>query len=63
MSREDVNPCKCGSKRKPHLDSDDMIPCWAVECFDCKQFQHAESWSMNGAIYVWNENNPKTPEN
>lgn len=58
-----LNPCKCGSKKKPNLDSDDMIPCWAVECFDCGQFQHATNWDIDGAVLVWNEKNPITPEN
>lgn len=37
-----INPCKCGSVKEPNLDNDDMIPCpcWAIQCYDCKQFVH-----------------------
>lgn len=54
---EHLNPCKCGSKKKLILDSDDMLPCWAVECLDCKQFEYG-NWSFNGAIKAWNNANP-----
>lgn len=53
-----LNPCKCGFSNKPTLDSDVMIPCWAVECTACHQFQHDENWTLNGAIKVWNDANP-----
>ncbi len=55
---EILNPCKCGSKKKPDLDSDDMCPSWAVQCYDCKQFQHGKNWTMKGAVDEWNKNNP-----
>ena len=57
-----LNPCKCGSTRKPNLDSDDMIPCWGVECFDCGQFQHTADWSIDGAVSKWNRENPLKTE-
>lgn len=55
---EKLNPCKCGSKRKPTLDSDDMIPCWTVQCYKCGQSQHDSNWSMHGAVSAWNIANP-----
>jgi len=55
---EKLNPCKCGSKKTPDLDSDDMFPCWAVKCFDCNQLQHDFAWSMQGAVNTWNKENP-----
>jgi hypothetical protein len=60
IHNETLNPCKCGSKKKPDLDSDDMVPCWAVQCYDCKQFVHSQDWSMRGAVRKWNEENPIT---
>lgn len=60
---ETLNPCKCGSKKKPDLDSDDMVPCWAVQCLDCGQLRHDKNWSMHGAVKIWNENNPTNVEN
>ena len=53
-----LNPCKCGSKKKPDLDSDDMIPSWAVTCYDCKQFQHGPKWKASEAVAKWNLENP-----
>ena len=53
-----INPCKCGSKKKPDIDSDDMVPCWAVQCYDCRQFVHDSNWTMSGAIREWNKANP-----
>jgi hypothetical protein len=53
-----LNPCKCGSKKQPDLDSDDMIPCWGVRCYDCGQFQHDYDWTMVGAVNTWNKQNP-----
>ncbi len=53
-----LNPCKCGSKRTPDLDSDDMMPSWAVQCHDCNQFQHGPNWSCSGAVKAWNDANP-----
>ena len=55
---EKLNPCKCGSNRAPNLDSDDMIPIWAVNCYDCKQMQRDDNWSYNGAVNIWNRENP-----
>jgi hypothetical protein len=55
---EKLNPCKCGSKITPDLDSDDMVPCWAVNCYSCGQMQHGENWTMKGAVKKWNEENP-----
>ena len=55
-----LNPCKCGSKKTPDLDSDDFIPTWAVQCFDCGQFQHSAGWTFGGAVDKWNEENPIT---
>jgi hypothetical protein len=52
-----LNPCKCGSKKTPDLDSDDMVPCWAVQCYDCKQFVHSGDWSLGGAVRKWNQEN------
>ena len=53
-----LNPCKCGSTKKPRLDSDDMLPCWQVDCDDCGQSQHGINWSMGGAVEKWNAENP-----
>ena len=53
-----INPCSCGSKKKPDFDSDDMIPSWAIQCFDCKQFIHNSNWSSYGLIEKWNKLNP-----
>ena len=58
MKDELLNPCKCGSKKSPNIDSDDMVPCWGVSCYSCKQFQHGESWTYNGAVRKWNDENP-----
>jgi hypothetical protein len=55
---EKLNPCKCGSKKKPDLDSDDMVPCWAVRCYDCRQLVHDKDWTMSGAVEAWNNANP-----
>lgn len=55
---EPLNPCKCGSTKAPHCDSDDMIPCWGVVCFDCNQFQHGPGWDYEGAVNKWNHENP-----
>jgi hypothetical protein len=55
---ETLNPCKCGSKKKPDLDSDDMVPCWAVHCHDCHQMQYGQDWTFNGAVKKWNAENP-----
>lgn len=55
---EKLNPCKCGSKKTPDLDSDDMVPSWAVTCYDCGQSQHGNNWTMRGAINKWNNENP-----
>ena len=55
---EKINPCSCGSTNKPDLDSDDMIPCWAVQCYDCGQFQSSPNWSLQGAVEKWNSVNP-----
>jgi hypothetical protein len=60
---EVINPCKCGTKQKPNLDSDDMVPCWAVQCYKCGQFQNASNWSMQGAVNTWNKANPIKKEN
>lgn len=54
---EKLNPCKCGSTKKPDLDSDDMVPCWAVDCYDCKQSRHGKNWSMREAVNEWNKHN------
>lgn len=54
---EKISPCRCGSTKTPDLDSDDMVPCWTVMCHDCKQIQHGISWTMNGAVNKWNEEN------
>jgi hypothetical protein len=53
-----INPCKCGSKKTPDLDSADMVPCWGINCYDCGQFQHGPNWKMNEAVNKWNEENP-----
>lgn len=53
-----LNACKCGSAKKPDIDSDDMVPCWGVTCYDCGQFQHGKNWDAAGAIKAWNEANP-----
>lgn len=56
---EKINPCKCGSKKEPNFDSDDMVPCWAVQCYDCGQFVHdSHHWSASGAVSEWNKANP-----
>ena len=55
---EQLNPCKCGSKKQPDLDSDDMVPCWSVRCHDCGKNLSHHNWSMSGAVKVWNEQNP-----
>ena len=55
---ETLNPCKCGSTKKPDLDSDDMVPCWGVNCYTCGQFQHGPHWDMDGAVKAWNDANP-----
>lgn len=58
IHNEKLNPCKCGSDKNPDLDSDDMVPCWAVQCYDCGQSQHGKYWDMKGAVNKWNEENP-----
>lgn len=55
---EKLNPCKCGSSKKPDLDSDDMVPSWGVKCYDCGQFQSGPNWTMKGAVIEWNKQNP-----
>ena len=55
---EKLNPCKCGSSQKPVLDSDDMVPSWAVQCPVCKQFRHDKNWTIGGAVDKWNKENP-----
>jgi len=55
---EKLNPCKCGSKKRPDLDSDDLVPCWSVFCHDCKKNIHDQNYTMGGAIKKWNEENP-----
>lgn len=63
MSKEkELNMCKCGSDKYPNIDSDDMIPCWMVTCWDCDQKAHAQgsSWTYFGAVNEWNKNNPVT---
>lgn len=55
---EKLNPCKCGSATQPDLDSDDMIPCWAVNCYACGQMQHGTNWTMREAVAKWNKENP-----
>lgn len=59
---EELNPCKCGSKKTPDLDSDDMVPCWGVRCYDCGQFQHGDKWTLSGAVKKWNAENPITAQ-
>lgn len=58
---EKLNPCKCGSTKKLDFDSDDMVPCWMVRCFDCGQSAHGPNWKMNEAIVAWNKANPVLP--
>jgi hypothetical protein len=55
-----INSCRCGSKKTPIADSDDMIPCWIIECLDCNQKQHSENsnWSFYNALVKWNKENP-----
>jgi len=53
-----LNPCKCGSEKTPDLDSDDMVPCWAVQCHDCGQFQNGINWTFGEAVDKWNKENP-----
>ena len=55
---EKINPCKCGSKKKPDLDSDDMVPSWMVQCYDCGEKAYDKNWTMQGAVKKWNEQNP-----
>lgn len=59
---EKLNPCKCGSKTTPDLDSDDMVPCWAVTCYTCGQSQHGPNWRMGEAVVKWNKENPVKDE-
>lgn len=40
-----------------------MVPCWAVQCYKCGQFQNASNWSMQGAVNTWNKANPIKKEN
>ncbi len=55
------NPCRCGSDKTPIADSDDMVPCWTIECPDCNQSQYSEGerWTLIGALNKWNKENPK----
>jgi hypothetical protein len=53
-----INPCKCGSKKIPVLDSDDMIPTWAVKCYECQQLQYNDWNSAASAVNKWNKENP-----
>lgn len=55
---EMINPCKCGTIEKPDLDSDDMVPCWAVKCYECGQSQNDSNWTKIGAVNKWNKENP-----
>jgi len=62
---EKLNPCKCGSKNTPVLDSDDtvldnddMASCWMVECYECGQIQYSDHWTLEGAVNKWNKENP-----
>ena len=55
-----INPCKCGTDKDPNFDSDDMVPCWAVQCYVCKQFVHDAHWTMEWAVNEWNKENPIT---
>jgi hypothetical protein len=55
---QQINPCKCGSKKKPDLDRLAVWTCWAVQCYDCKQFVHDSNWTMTGALKAWNNANP-----
>jgi len=55
---EKLNPCKCGCRVPPDLDSDDMFPSWAVQCYSCKQIQHDKDWTLSGAVREWNRVNP-----
>jgi hypothetical protein len=59
---EKLNPCKCGSNNDPDLNSDDMVPCWAVYCYNCGQLQHDKNWTLRGAVKTWNEENPVKSE-
>lgn len=59
---EKLNPCKCGSKKQPDLDSDDMIPCWIVQCYSCGQKQHDKNFTYGGAVNKWNKENPTQEE-
>lgn len=58
----ELNKCKCGSDKEPCLDSDDMVPSWIAQCFDCKQEQHGSDWSREAAIKKWNKENPVKEE-
>lgn len=60
----DINKCNCGSTNKPQADSDDMVPCWIIECPDCGQKRHSPNgnWSYNNALREWNKHNPITPD-
>jgi hypothetical protein len=57
IHNQKLNPCKCGSKKEPNLDSDDYVPCWSVFCPDCKQNIHDDNWTMTGAVNEWNKIN------
>lgn len=57
-----LNPCKCGCKNVPDLDSDDMHPSWAVQCYACGQMQHDTRWTLKGAVEEWNKANQLLPE-
>lgn len=59
---EKLNPCKCGSKKKPDLDSDDMVPSWIAQCYDCGQKQYGKNWTFGEAVYKWNKENPVTDQ-
>jgi hypothetical protein len=58
IHNQTINPCKCGSKDIPVLDSDDMIPSWGVKCYDCQQFQYNDWNSAESAVGKWNKENP-----
>ncbi len=57
IHNQKLNPCKCGSKKQPLLDSDDFTPCWLVRCRDCGQVQNGIKWTLEGAVKKWNEEN------
>lgn len=60
LEKKELNPCKCGSEKYPNIDSDDMFPCWMVNCEECKQIAHSDTreWTYCGAVNAWNSANP-----